>query len=107
MTKDQEIEMLKEQLKKFESGFDEVCEGLDRQTKRLIEVERELRMVESQRDHNLFSARLMTDAAEEAQDILYKAINLLADVVATRELEKEAMALHEKIEDFLTLDYCK
>jgi len=67
------IESLITANKKLEEGFDEVCEALDRQTQRLIE-----------RDHKL-----------------NKAIDLLADVVATRELERESYNLHNKIEDFI------
>jgi len=67
------IEAVTNANKKLEEALDEVCEALDRQTLRLIE-----------RDHKL-----------------NKAIDLLTDVVATRELEREACNLHNKIEEFI------
>lgn len=67
------IEAVIKNSKKLEEGFNELCEALDRQTQRLIERDQKLN----------------------------KAIDLLADVVATHELEREAYNLHNKIEGFI------
>lgn len=94
----------------LEEALDKISQSMiSSQTKVIVGYLRErdktlheaLNLAISQRDHNLYSARLMTEAAEEAQEKYERAVSLLSDVVVSRDLEKESYNLHNKIEEFI------
>ena len=80
-TSDEQFEML---MRRLDFGAMDISRQLrardTAQREALARVEAERDLAVSQRDHNLYSARLMTEAAEEAQAQLAEAVGLLKHV---------------------------